>query len=81
MLAAARDDVSDRISFEFMGEDEGLAMIAFHAYGQISSARINRLGGLTGSFEFNPVSYGEYIHIFKVRAGDYRMGQGSPEVV
>lgn len=71
VLAEARNDLSDRISFESMEAGEGLAIIAFYAYGQVSSARINRLGGLTGSIEFNPVSNGEFIHIFKVRAGDY----------
>lgn len=71
VLTEVRDDVMDRIGFESMEEGEGLAIIAFYAYGHVSSARINRLGGLTGSFEFEPIGNGEFIHIFKLRAGDY----------
>ncbi len=72
VLDDARADVKNRFSFETMADDEGLAIIAFYAFGYAEKVRINRLGAATGTIEFGPVSNGEYFKVLKVKAGDYR---------
>jgi hypothetical protein len=72
VLGEARDDVKNRLSFETMADDEGLAIIAFYAFGYAETVRINRLGAMTGSFDFGPVNNGEYFKVVKLKAGDYR---------
>jgi len=72
VLDEARTDVRNRFAFETMADDEGLAIIAFYAFGYAEKVRINRLGAATGTIEFGPVTNGEYFKILKVKAGDYR---------
>ncbi len=71
VLEDARADFEERIDFESLEEDEGLAIIAFYAHGDVSSARINRLGSLTGSIELELPGRGEHVRLLKLPAGDY----------
>ena len=71
VLEDAREDFEERVGFESLKKNEGLAIIAFYAHGAVTSARINRLGALTGSIELDLPGRGEHVRLLKLPAGEY----------
>lgn len=71
VLEEAREEFEERIGFESLDEDEGIAIISFYAYGAVTSARINRLGSMFGSIELDLPGVGEHLRFLKLPAGDY----------
>jgi len=80
-LENLRVEINDRLAIENLGDNEGLAIIAFYAFGLAENVRINRRGSLVGNIEFGPVSDGEYFRIVKVKAGTYNWDRISRETL
>ena len=70
-LNTALDDIRNRFDIRTMGNDEGLAIIAFYSFGNVSEVRIDRVGALGGGHEFGPILEGQHFEVVKLKAGTY----------